>query len=153
MFYLVCFIVIVVYTKDFFDFLIFLWANTSRLSYYIGCLFWHYSGRAESTAKEKEKEDKVRKIRDLQETERKTKLEELKQHVSLRFPPNIAFILIISGSASTKISRAAREWAKEAYWRAEKQGHGQKAAGQQHFLINQSSSFVNNVWEPQFHWL
>eukprot|EP00090_Calanus_glacialis_P005851 TRINITY_DN1454_c0_g1_i9.p1 TRINITY_DN1454_c0_g1~~TRINITY_DN1454_c0_g1_i9.p1 ORF type:complete len:888 (-),score=312.27 TRINITY_DN1454_c0_g1_i9:501-3164(-) len=37
-------------------------------------------GRAESSAKEKEREDKVRRIREQQEDERKKKLEELKQH-------------------------------------------------------------------------
>merc|ERR1719500_855832 len=37
-------------------------------------------GRAESAAREKEKEERVRRIRDAQEEERRRKLEELKQH-------------------------------------------------------------------------
>ena len=39
------------------------------------------SGRAESAAKEREREEKVRRIREQQDEERKRKLEELKQHV------------------------------------------------------------------------
>ena len=44
-------------------------------------IFFDGEGRADVSAKEKEREDKVRKIREQQEDDRKRKLEELKQHV------------------------------------------------------------------------
>ena len=55
-------------------------------------IFFDGEGRAESTAKEKEREEKVRKIREQQEDERKKKLEELKQHVSVIFLPSLVFM-------------------------------------------------------------
>ena len=40
------------------------------------------AGRAEIAAKEKEREDKVRRIKEAQEDDRRRKLEELKQHAA-----------------------------------------------------------------------
>ena len=39
-------------------------------------------GRAELAAKEREREERIRRIKEQQEEERRRKLEELKQHVS-----------------------------------------------------------------------
>ena len=39
-------------------------------------------GRVDLASKEKEREEKIRRMRELQEEQRKKKLEELKQHVS-----------------------------------------------------------------------
>ena len=40
------------------------------------------SGRADLAAKEKEREERVRRLKETQEEDRRRKLEELKQHVS-----------------------------------------------------------------------
>ena len=42
---------------------------------------------ADTLALQKEREERVRKIREIQEEERKKKIEELKQHVSLKLAP------------------------------------------------------------------
>ena len=57
-------------------------------------IFFDGEGRAESSAKEKEREDKVRRIREQQEDERKKKLEELKQHVSFSSSAKSSFYLV-----------------------------------------------------------
>ena len=41
------------------------------------------AGRADIAAKEKEREERVRRLKEQQEDDRRKKLEELKQHVSL----------------------------------------------------------------------
>ena len=43
------------------------------------------SGRADLAAREKEREERVRRLREQQEDDRRRKLEELKQHVSIYF--------------------------------------------------------------------
>ena len=43
-----------------------------------------FSGRADLAAREREREERVRRLRESQEEDRRRKLEELKQHVSCK---------------------------------------------------------------------
>lgn len=58
-----------------------LWREEKKLKSI--CIF--LSGFADASAIQREREERVRKIRELQEEERKKKIEELKQHVSSSF--------------------------------------------------------------------
>ena len=48
----------------------------------IEILIFPSSGRADLAAKEREREDRVRRLKEMQEEDRRKKLEELKHHVS-----------------------------------------------------------------------
>ena len=89
------------------------------------------AGRADLAAREKEREERVRRLREQQEDDRRRKLEELKQHVSIYF--NFLWFLysflFFAGSTSPEISRATRVRAKTTYRKPEDEGHGQKTAG------------------------
>ena len=51
--------------------------------------YTHVSGRTDVSAAAKEREERVRRLREQQEDERKKKLEELKQHVRLLSKKNL----------------------------------------------------------------
>ena len=74
----------------------------------------------------------MRRLKEMQEEDRRRKLEELKQHVSHSLPGrtlNLRMTLSISGFSSSEVPRAARRGEETSHRTAEDEGHGQEAAG------------------------
>ena len=75
-----------------------------------------FSGRADLAAREREREERVRRLREAQEDDRRRKLEELKQHVSCKekwFDVNIDLLFIISRLYKHRSSESSKRLSED----------------------------------------